>query len=157
MAREVRVRATRTHAARDAFVAQQVYSKVVRRHLRFGTTTCAYYGTIHKDATLVLCEVGPFVTRASLTTRARAAGGARRAARLRRQGLHGPELAAGLRRDHGCGRHRRRAAGPSTQRSRAEGSLRATEDYVKAVLDKREQWPLVTPIITPRYSAAGRL
>ncbi|KAL6058082.1 Guanine deaminase [Balamuthia mandrillaris] len=36
--------------------AVHVYDKVVQRTLRSGTTTCAYYGTIHREGTRVLAE-----------------------------------------------------------------------------------------------------
>jgi guanine deaminase len=31
--------------------AQRIYASAVARHLRYGTTTCAYFGTIHREAT----------------------------------------------------------------------------------------------------------
>jgi guanine deaminase len=36
--------------------ASRVYKRVVERFLRFGTTTCTYFGTIHAPATKVLAE-----------------------------------------------------------------------------------------------------
>lgn len=41
----------------DAAFARDVYTRAVRRHLLNGTTTCAYYATIHTDASLVLRDI----------------------------------------------------------------------------------------------------
>uniref|UniRef100_A0A6A7FP15 Guanine deaminase n=2 Tax=Hirondellea gigas TaxID=1518452 RepID=A0A6A7FP15_9CRUS len=41
----------------DTVFAREVYSKVVDRLLRNGTTTAAYFATIHLDATKILAEV----------------------------------------------------------------------------------------------------
>jgi guanine deaminase len=41
----------------DMAFARDVYSKVVRRTLRNGTTTCCYFATLHADATLELARV----------------------------------------------------------------------------------------------------
>lgn len=40
----------------DKKFAERAYSKVVRRLLEHGTTTCSYYGTIHLEATKVLAD-----------------------------------------------------------------------------------------------------
>jgi len=42
---------------RDEAYARKVYSKVIRRYLACGTTTAAYYGTIHAGGTKVLAEL----------------------------------------------------------------------------------------------------
>ncbi len=41
----------------DLNFATELYEKCVSKHLRNGTTTCVYYGTIHKDATLILADI----------------------------------------------------------------------------------------------------
>ncbi|KYQ88248.1 guanine deaminase [Tieghemostelium lacteum] len=42
---------------RDLEFAEHVYSKVVDRMLRNGTTTCCYYATIHLDASKLLADI----------------------------------------------------------------------------------------------------
>lgn len=37
--------------------SEQVYEKAVRRHLKYGSTTCSYFATIHLEATKVLVDV----------------------------------------------------------------------------------------------------
>ncbi|XP_078735269.1 guanine deaminase [Lampetra fluviatilis] len=41
----------------DLQFAEDVYTRVVRRTLKNGTTTACYFGTIHTDATLLLCDI----------------------------------------------------------------------------------------------------
>ncbi|KAG8467977.1 hypothetical protein KFE25_007029 [Diacronema lutheri] len=36
---------------KDVNYARRIYASAVARHLRYGTTTCAYFGTIHREAT----------------------------------------------------------------------------------------------------------
>lgn len=42
---------------KDIEFAEHVYEKAVRRVLRNGTTTACYYGTIHTDACMKLCDI----------------------------------------------------------------------------------------------------
>lgn len=42
---------------KDLEFAEHVYEKAVKRVLRNGTTTASYYGTIHTDACLILCDI----------------------------------------------------------------------------------------------------
>ncbi|GAM27708.1 hypothetical protein SAMD00019534_108840 [Acytostelium subglobosum LB1] len=42
---------------RDLSFAKNVYTKVVDRMLKNGTTTCCYYATIHLDASLLLADI----------------------------------------------------------------------------------------------------
>eukprot|EP01135_Chromosphaera_perkinsii_P005220 Nk52_evm3s326 gene=Nk52_evmTU3s326 len=42
---------------KDLKYAQDVYNKVVLRSLACGTTTCSYFGSIHKEGTLLLAEL----------------------------------------------------------------------------------------------------
>ncbi|XP_071153846.1 guanine deaminase-like [Mytilus edulis] len=42
---------------KDLKFAEHVYEKAVRRVLRNGTTTACYYGTIHTDACVKLCDI----------------------------------------------------------------------------------------------------
>lgn len=41
----------------DLEYARGVYTEVVKRNLSVGTTTCCYYGSIHKESTLALAEI----------------------------------------------------------------------------------------------------
>eukprot|EP00904_Undaria_pinnatifida_P002954 jgi/Undpi1/1265/HiC_scaffold_11.g04657.m1 len=41
----------------DPGFARKVYQKAVRRHLKYGTTTCSYFATVHLEATKVLIDV----------------------------------------------------------------------------------------------------
>lgn len=41
----------------DAGFARETYERAVRRCLSLGTTTCSYFGTIHLEASKILCEV----------------------------------------------------------------------------------------------------
>lgn len=36
---------------KDVDYARRIYASAVARHLRYGTTTCSYFGTIHREAT----------------------------------------------------------------------------------------------------------
>ncbi|NP_034396.1 guanine deaminase [Mus musculus] len=42
---------------RSTDVAEEVYTRVVRRTLKNGTTTACYFGTIHTDSSLILAEI----------------------------------------------------------------------------------------------------
>lgn len=42
---------------KDEAYARYAYEKAVRRHLKSGTTFCAYYGTVHLEASKVLAEI----------------------------------------------------------------------------------------------------
>lgn len=42
---------------KDEVFARYAYDKAVRRHLKSGTTFCAYYGTVHLEASKVLAEI----------------------------------------------------------------------------------------------------
>ncbi|XP_025060242.1 guanine deaminase isoform X3 [Alligator sinensis] len=42
---------------KDNDYAEEVYTRVVRRTLKNGTTTACYFGTIHTDASLLLAEI----------------------------------------------------------------------------------------------------
>ncbi|XP_029776775.1 guanine deaminase [Suricata suricatta] len=45
------------HKFQNLDFAEEVYTKVVRRTLKNGTTTACYFGTIHTDASLLLAEI----------------------------------------------------------------------------------------------------
>eukprot|EP00968_Pinguiococcus_pyrenoidosus_P002100 scaffold109_cov252-Pinguiococcus_pyrenoidosus.AAC.85 len=42
---------------KDLSHARKVYERSVRRHLRAGTTTCSYFGTLHLEATKLLVDI----------------------------------------------------------------------------------------------------
>uniref|UniRef100_A0A8C9B2A6 Guanine deaminase n=1 Tax=Prolemur simus TaxID=1328070 RepID=A0A8C9B2A6_PROSS len=45
------------HRFQSTDVAEEVYTRVVRRTLKNGTTTACYFGTIHTDSSLLLAEI----------------------------------------------------------------------------------------------------
>ncbi|KAF5912729.1 hypothetical protein HPG69_007719 [Diceros bicornis minor] len=45
------------HRFRSIDFAEEVYTRVVRRTLKNGTTTACYFGTIHTDSSLLLAEI----------------------------------------------------------------------------------------------------
>ncbi|KAM6182658.1 guanine deaminase [Erethizon dorsatum] len=45
------------HKFQNIELAEEVYTRVVRRTLKNGTTTACYFGTIHTDASLLLAEI----------------------------------------------------------------------------------------------------
>ncbi|XP_019506214.1 PREDICTED: guanine deaminase isoform X1 [Hipposideros armiger] len=45
------------HRFKSTDFAEEVYTKVVRRTLKNGTTTACYFGTIHTDSSLLLAEI----------------------------------------------------------------------------------------------------
>uniref|UniRef100_A0AAY4CY08 Guanine deaminase n=1 Tax=Denticeps clupeoides TaxID=299321 RepID=A0AAY4CY08_9TELE len=100
----------------DPEFAKKIYSQVVRRTLRNGTTTACYFATIYTETTLLLAEIADRVGQRALVGKV-------------------------------C---MDRNDGASYYKESTEESMRETDKFITQLLGKG--YPLVSPIITPRFA-----
>ncbi|XP_029685128.1 guanine deaminase isoform X2 [Takifugu rubripes] len=100
----------------DLDLARRVYTQVVRRTLKNGTTTACYFATIHTDASLLLCQITDV---------------------FGQRGLVGKVC---MDRNDSLPRY-----SETSQESQAE-----TCRFIEELLNK--QYPLVKPVVTPRFA-----
>lgn len=101
----------------DLAYARKTYDAAVRRTLRHGTTTCAYYASIHKDSSVALAEC---------------------CARLGQRAFVGK-----VSMDRNA---------PAFYCEDTQSAVRDAEEFVRTVQDRH--YPLVQPIVTPRFAPA---
>ncbi|XP_046326734.2 guanine deaminase-like isoform X1 [Haliotis rufescens] len=102
---------------KDLKYAMDVYSKVVDRTLKNGTTTACYFATLHRDATNLLFQI------------------------IEKAGQRAY-----------VGKVNMDCCSPTYYKETMEESLEDTKKFVESTVSKKN--PLVTPIITPRFTGS---
>ncbi|XP_059910358.1 guanine deaminase [Gadus macrocephalus] len=102
----------------DLEFAREVYTHVVKRTLRNGTTTACYFATIHTDASLLLGEIANDFGQRALVGKVC----------MDRNGLH----------EH--------------YKEETQESLDETSRFISELIKRK--YPLVKPVVTPRFSVS---
>lgn len=130
---------------KDPEFARDVYLKAVDRHLRYGTTTCSYFATIHLEACKVLVDVvkrlgqRAYVGKVSMDRNSPDYLIETTPDAIRDAEAFAKFVMAAESRSHGVQRE--------GSRGKETLDIKSANDISK----KEKQCPLVTPVLTPRF------